>query len=210
MDGNVIKLKDILMEVVNSEVVIYVDMDSVLTDFTQQFKNYSKGGLSFEEYSEKISKNQAWTVVHNGGKEYWSDMPWMVDGKELWDFVNKHFNDVQILSAPTNDPNSAYGKIEWCKRELHPQPSRVNLVPAKEKMIFSKQSHILVDDNSRNILQWREKGGIGILHENTKTTIKTLSELLELTEYSDTPFIGNMQNPIYRDEFNSTSFKDNV
>jgi hypothetical protein len=41
---------------------------------------------------------------------------------------------------------------------------------------------ILIDDNGRNIGQWLRRGGIGILHKNTESTIEVL-EALEKNPY---------------------------
>ena len=35
----------------------------------------------------------------------------------------------------------------------------------------------LIDDMERNIQQWKDKGGIGILHTSAADTIKQLKEL---------------------------------
>jgi hypothetical protein len=105
--------------------------------------------------------------------------------------------NAEILSAPSSDPNSAKGKLIWCKRELNPQPVKVNLVPAKDKHIFAKPNHILIDDKDKNIQQWIEKGGIGILHTDTKSTIEKVQTVLgSLKEYGEGGFfIGQMNIP---------------
>lgn len=209
-----IKLKDILNEVMNeNKIKVLVDLDGVLCDFTKAFQTASKGWiikdkngnvietvdgtLTFEQFKDKYSKSQAWKIVMKSGLDFWENMEWLSDGKELWSYVNKTFGSAEILSAPSSDPNSAKGKLIWCKRELNPQPIKVNLVPAKDKQIFAKPNHILIDDKDLNIQQWIDKGGIGILHTDTKSTIQKIEEVIKnLNEYSDGNFfIGNMNLP---------------
>jgi hypothetical protein len=48
----------------------------------------------------------------------------------------------------------------------------INLVPGKRlKRQYAKPDHLLIDDTGQNIDQWREDGGIGILHTDALTTI---------------------------------------
>ena len=51
------------------------------------------------------------------------------------------------------------------------------LTPAKFKQKYAGENKILIDDMERNIQQWRDKGGIGILHTSAVDTIKQLKEL---------------------------------
>jgi hypothetical protein len=42
------------------------------------------------------------------------------------------------------------------------------------KQKYAALNGILIDDYEKNIAQWREAGGIGILHKNARETIKQL------------------------------------
>jgi hypothetical protein len=56
-----------------------------------------------------------------------------------------------------------------------------------QKDLFAKrfENSILVDDTKKKINGWRAAGGIGILHKNTKDTIKQLNEIIEKIESDD-------------------------
>ena len=45
------------------------------------------------------------------------------------------------------------------------------------KRQYAAQNHILIDDYLDNIKEWREDGGIGILHVTVGQTIKELKQL---------------------------------
>ena len=47
----------------------------------------------------------------------------------------------------------------------------------KKKQLYSQPDRILIDDHEDNIREWREKGGIGILHTSAQDTIKQLQNL---------------------------------
>jgi hypothetical protein len=51
------------------------------------------------------------------------------------------------------------------------------LTPARFKQKYSGENNILIDDREDNIQQWKDKGGIGILHTSTANTIKQLKDL---------------------------------
>lgn len=55
---------------------------------------------------------------------------------------------------------------------------QVNLVASRHyKKYFCKNEDILIDDLPDNIKQWKEVGGIGILHTNWDDTIERLKEI---------------------------------
>jgi hypothetical protein len=82
----------------------------------------------------------------------------------------------EILSSTSSEKRDAEireQKIEWLKNHNIEFP--VNLVPGKRlKRNFSNQNSLLIDDTAQNIDQWREEGGIGILHTDALTTIGIL------------------------------------
>jgi hypothetical protein len=101
-------------------------------------------------------------------------MSWMDDGRRLWNFVKK-IPGTEILSKPNKDKLSSEGKRIWCKRELG-ENTIVNL--SYNKSDFAKPNMILIDDLKKNIIEWENAGGIGILHKNSKDTIEKLKKIL--------------------------------
>ena len=59
--------------------MIFVDLDSVLTDFEDQFVRHTKFK---KEDLKDMPDSILWDNVKNI-KNFWSKMPWMPDGKEL-------------------------------------------------------------------------------------------------------------------------------
>jgi hypothetical protein len=167
-----LKLKDLLKEYIY-RYDIYCDMDGVLTDFEKQFEIFTgiKDGKKFEK---EEGTEAFWGEIAKGGLKYWSEMPWMDGGKELWDYIKD--KNIKILSAPAKTiPECSPGKRMWVKENL----GSVELIvcSAKEKQDYAKKNTILIDDKKENIDQWNDRGGIGILHKTTASTIKKLKEL---------------------------------
>ena len=160
-----IKLKDLIFR------KIYLDMDGVLTDFNQQFQKFGVGEP--EKYEKKFGKEKFWSLIDAEGIEFWSKMPWMKDGKTLWNYLKN--KNVAILSAPSENPDSKNGKKIWIKRELGNIP--VYLRQAEQKKELAHQTCLLIDDNKDNISQWVSAGGFGILHKSANDTIKKLKKI---------------------------------
>ena len=87
---------------------IYCDMDGVLCDFIVQAKKAT--GVIFTQDKAK----EHWDVIKKYPK-FWSDMPWMPGGKQLWRYINEY--KPHILSAYTpEDPNCIPGKRTRLRR----------------------------------------------------------------------------------------------
>ena len=155
---------------------IYCDMDGVLCDFDRQFQTISNN-KSPEEYEKEFGKKAFWKLINSEGAKFWSNIPWMKDGQQLWNSI-KQYNP-NILSAPSSDPSSKEGKKEWISNNLT-NVKEIYLVPAEEKQKYSNSNSILIDDKDTNIEQWNAKGGIGILHTSTPETIKELKKYIKI------------------------------
>lgn len=172
-EDNIKNNKTVMNETrIPSGFVVYCDMDGVLCDFEDRFKEFT--GMSCREYETKYSTKAFWDAIGKEGVEFWSKMPWMDDGKQLWDYIAKY--NPTMLSAPSWDPSSKIGKREWVKENLTPNTD-VILVNKKDKQLYAGENKILIDDRTDNISDWKNAGGIGILH---KTATQTINELKKL------------------------------
>jgi hypothetical protein len=145
------------------EYQIYCDMDGVLTT----------------EYKQSHTKKEFWNEVAKGKLQFWSDMKWMPDGQQLWNFIKSR---AIILSAPSSSlPDSSRGKMIWVAKNIGPNVKLI-LRKAEEKKDFANAKSILIDDLQKNILQWEQAGGIGIHHISAINTIKKLNDILNNRE----------------------------
>ncbi len=161
----------------------YLDLDGVLVDFIKGVAKTT--GKPIKDFTDrKKIKKKEWTAIADAGSDFWSKLNWMKDGKDLWKYLISNKLDIYILSAfpqaPENKLHALKGKIEWIKRELKiTNDKRIHLVKGQHKKLYAEKLAILIDDSSRNIEQFRQAGGIGILHTNTKDTIKQLEKVFE-------------------------------
>lgn len=168
---------------------IFCDMDGVLTNFPKSFKELDGNERRLEpnEFEAEYGRNKFWEIIGHAGEEYWSEMEWMPDGKELWEQL-KPFKPT-ILSAPSRDPKSRTGKHKWILSNLNITQNFYTINPKKwkpgYKIILNSQKHlfvrneydILIDDTPRKIEKWNAAGGTGILHTDAKSTLQTLVKI---------------------------------
>ena len=152
---------------------IYSDMDGVLVDFENRFKRFS-GGISPKDYEDKYGREKFWNLIDKEtGVRFWVGMPWMSDGKQLWDYIKSY--DPTLLSSPSRSNSSRLGKRVWRKRNL--PSTKLVLAQAAKKQNYANPDSILIDDRKSNVDQWIKAGGIGILHTDTMSTINKLKKL---------------------------------
>lgn len=68
-------------------------------------------------------------------------------------------------------------KEQWIKKELGPD-IQYHLTTRKEKQNFSANDHLLIDDMKKNIEEWTQRGGVGILHISAHKTINELQKFM--------------------------------
>jgi len=170
--------------------VIFCDMDGVLVDFDEGYKQVT--GVT-THHADSQGKEEFWKLFRDGLKDkdisersYWANLDWMPDGKQLWDYI-KEYNPY-VLTAPSvnfdipfeerykmDNNESMQGKTEWVQRL--PNMKKIYFRSAKRKADFAGPNKILIDDRKDTIDSWNANGGIGILHTSAANTIKQLEEL---------------------------------
>lgn len=149
---------------------IYCDMDGVIADFDKRFEQFFK--MSPREYESKFGKEKFWEGIAKEGVKFWVGIPWMPQGKQLWDYI-KQYNPI-LLSAPSRENESRLGKRLWVKNNI--PGTKLVLANATAKQNYSGKNKILIDDREDNIEQWKSKGGIGILFKSTDQVIDELKQ----------------------------------
>ena len=168
-------LADLLLE--ESDFVpkyqIYCDMDGVLTDFEKRFvtllqqegpKYYSKATIAQVTRPKHFDKlegtEEFWKFIDQHiGLEFWSEMEWMPNGRELWNFIQPY--GPKLLTSPSRDNTSRLGKRLWVKENLVPAPE-VLFRFGDAKSDFANENSILIDDKPSNLVAFASKGGIAI------------------------------------------------
>ena len=160
---------------------IYLDMDGVVADFDQRFRDLA--GMGPREFEDKYGKNAFWDFIDEGDNKvkFWVGIPPMEGASQLVDYVSKH--DYVMLTAPSIKKQSRLGKNLWIRNHTG------DIFPSKPKVIFkaAKEKHkvkpsltekdILIDDKASTIDNWNAAGGTGILYQSAPQVISALKKL---------------------------------
>ena len=151
---------------------LFLDLDGVLTDFTKQLAD-----LLGKPQRSVVSFNndpKIWKKIDDAGEDFWINMPWMPNGRELWDAVKSY--KPTILSSPTRHESSKKGKKKWIEDNISGTP----VILDSNKARHANKGDILIDDRKKNIDLWNEAGGIGVLHKTNTDTLKKLEEAMKM------------------------------
>lgn len=151
---------------------IYLDMDGVIADFDTHYK-----GLYRMSPKEADDKKEFYKLFdHFVETQQFAKLPLMQDAQILLNFLDSTGIPVEILSSTSSEKRHdaiAPQKSGWLREHGIHYP--INLVPGKRhKRTYAKPDYLLIDDTAQNIDQWRQDGGIGILHTDALTTIGIL------------------------------------
>jgi phosphoglycolate phosphatase-like HAD superfamily hydrolase len=151
---------------------IYLDMDGVIADFDHAY--VTRFGISPPE-ADRTKEFYKHFDIFIAERDF-ANLQMIQGAKELIDYLRALNIPTEILSSTSSEKRHApiaEQKTEWLQK--HGIDFKINLVPGKRfKKDFSNENSILIDDTTQNIDQWRENGGIGILHTDAITTIDIL------------------------------------
>jgi 5'(3')-deoxyribonucleotidase len=193
---------------------IFLDMDGVIVDFAKGYEDrvnerepgylekigYDGDFKKLEDFitadferiapNDKEKKkakyrasNKFWSFV-TGDKQWWIDLPWMGDGKELFNSLrtlrqNEVVSEFAILSAPSKvDPCVPGAKQAWLDKQ-GVSSSFDRIIFENDKYKYAESfNDILIDDTPKKLDAWQNAGGTPLLHTSTANTLKILNELL--------------------------------
>ncbi len=162
------------------EYKVYLDMDGVLADFDQRFRDIS--GMEPKEFENKYGTKAFWNLIDEENKiKFWVGIPPMPGAADLVNAV-KDYN-YELLTSPSAKKQSYLGKILWVKNhtgDVFPSKPRINFKKAKEKHLIKPQlakTDILIDDREDTIGRWNAAGGTGIVYKNISQVLNDLGKL---------------------------------
>lgn len=147
-----------------------LDLDGVLADFdtaarikhglpiTAEFPYKVGDWIDFEKETG-IPAKEWWGAFDY---DFWANIPWTADGKEILQLVEDTFgaNHTMILTASPSPQGNA-GKVTWIRENI-PQYERRNLI-GHYKEACARLNTVLIDDSEVNVNNFKEAGGLAIL-----------------------------------------------
>ena len=150
---------------------VFLDMDGVLVDFVSAacrrhrmenpYENVKNLGIWAVETVWGMSDDDFMAPLK--GSDFWEGLEWTADGRVILKMVEDAYGkeNITLLSRPPKRAPEAYaGKVQWILNNLPDYADKFLLGRDKNPCA---NGNILIDDYDRNINEWREAGGIGIL-----------------------------------------------
>lgn len=159
---------------------LYLDMDGVLCDFGQHFINcfgywYPNISSNFEILMT-LPKEECARHMNNYPEWYYT-IPWMPQGRELFDYCKKNFSDIKVLTTPFDSVKSCRrDKSRWVRDNL----GDYEIIFSHKKQEYANDKAILIDDRIINIEAFNDNGGIGIVYTDYKDCIQKLSNIYKV------------------------------
>lgn len=153
---------------------IYLDMDGVIADFTKRYKELYR--MEPREAEKKKQFNKFFDEFI--ATSQFASLDLMPGTMDAITFLRKLNVPTHILSSTASEERYdaiSNQKLIWLQR--HGITFNANFVPGKRhKYKFAGPDKIIIDDTESVIDQWREAGGIGILHKDWPSTMVMLRQ----------------------------------
>ncbi len=161
---------------------IYFDMDGVLADFYRGIRELCgmepipQGDNQPPGYDDEM-----WARVRNVERFYDKLHP-MPGAEELFRTIHEKYGDRCEILTGIPKPHrgivsAAEDKTAWARRIFSPDLAVHAVLRAQKKDYCRGEGSILIDDLEKNIREWREFGGTGILFTSAENTLEELRRL---------------------------------
>lgn len=143
--------------------IIYFDMDGVLTNFKKRITEYKAEGKKTDY-------------------EFWVSLEELLDRNTVLPLAN-YFN-IGIVSALPNKPHHAedalLGKQKWLENHYKGIFSPIHII-SESKGKYCIPGDILIDNKQSNLDDWAEAGGIGIYFDGyTESSEDLIGKLIPI------------------------------
>jgi len=126
-----------------------------------------------------IAYDEMWDKVNAAGARFWAELepqPWahkLVDALE-------QMGDLYIVSSQSDHPSGVEGKAQWMLQHFPHLYARRTFFGA-DKWLMARPNAILVDDRVKNVRNFNDEGGIGVLFPMPANT-KSIRSCIAQTE----------------------------
>lgn len=154
---------------------IFLDMDGVLANWEKSVTEVLGRDSAVRDFT--------WEELLEAAPRLYADLELMPSAVRLWDYVRNSsgVSSVKILTAIPRRihwPDCTSHKREWVWKHFGSDVDVLFGPFAWDKQFHCKGiDDILIDDSELNIPQWRQRGGLGILHTSVDDTIDVLKML---------------------------------
>lgn len=149
--------------------ILFCDLDGVLADFEQGVFDL----FQTQKRPSEIPPSLLWSKI-NKSNTFFETLPWTQRGKELWEQI-RQYDPIILTGVPPGNKSAASQKRAWVQRELGADVHVITCL-SKDKPKFCLMHSILIDDQDKNEIEWKIKGGKFLLYHEDK-----LEEIIQET-----------------------------
>lgn len=162
---------------------IYFDMDGVLADFERGVAELAKMKPIDQKDKTPSQDDEMWEAIKKVDHFYDKLKPMPGAIKVFNQIYAQYGNKCEILTGIPKPKrgitSSGEDKTSWVRRVLS-DDIRMNIVYRAEKKEFCLgKEYVLIDDFEKNIKEWEECGGTGILFYDWEDAYRKLCEIEE-------------------------------
>ena len=144
---------------------VYIDLDGVLVDFVSGIRKYfginKKWPAGQWEVAKALGIDPERLDYLMCKEEFWAGLKPTVEFDRLVALLARSFGYQRLAICTTPHKNHVAGKYEWIRK--YAAWAENNVIFARDKSFYAEPKSILIDDKTSTILEFRSRGGIGIL-----------------------------------------------
>ncbi|MEY2924731.1 MAG: hypothetical protein RLZZ337_1279 [Bacteroidota bacterium] len=141
--------------------IIFLDMDSVVVNWTDPIINYldiSADGNNIDELRDRLTEEHSKEIdILMENYLFWRSLKPFAWSKELVNKVSE-MGDLYFLTKGRPNHSCFGGKIEWIKQYFPAYQDNL-VITSKDKFVCSSSNNFLIDDDERHKLPWEKRGG---------------------------------------------------
>jgi len=166
---------------------IYLDMDETIVNWMEGANRalVASGHPEWRadhwnKYSDAEADKIKWEILNNT-PNFWENLPWMPDGKQIWNFVKKYKPNILSACGSLAGNTCREGKKRWIAQHLgYNNLGEVHLVLRSEKKDYARvdgKPTVLIDDYDKNCIEYQAAGGIPVQATSGSAVINKLKKL---------------------------------
>lgn len=144
---------------------LFLDMDGVFADLIGECQ---RRGINVN------NPHTLWKGINSIEESMFGLLPKLSWADDLWN-MTKHYNPTFLTGDPKMEIHRK-AKVEWLKR--HFDYDDIIIHPSKLKQEYAGNGNVLIDDSDRNINNWKNAGGVGVLFVDFDTSYNDICQAL--------------------------------
>ena len=120
-----------------------------------------------------LDEREMWETIDT--KDLWLNLPLYREAQSFFWRIQEYGN-VTLCTKPSHNPEGAGAKRQWAQKHFGDKVPMIIVYGSKAPI--AGPGKILIDDSDKNIEEWREAGGLGVLFPRPWNAAQRVSDCL--------------------------------